>query len=85
MYAQKHFFKCEITTIIVGNFKTILSVNVTKLAKFVPCKTYFMVTINLQIVDIIIIKSSFNSVNSCKFVVTTNSCKYYLKTRWTEN
>ena len=24
MYAQKHFFKYEITTIIVGNFETIL-------------------------------------------------------------
>ena len=24
MYAQRHFFKCEITTITVGNFKTIL-------------------------------------------------------------
>ena len=30
LYAQWHFFKCEITTIIVGNFETILSVNVTR-------------------------------------------------------
>ena len=28
------FFKCEITTIIVGNFKSILSVNVTKEKRF---------------------------------------------------
>ena len=27
-------FKCEITTIIVGNFETILSVNVTKEKRF---------------------------------------------------
>ena len=27
---SKTFFKCEITTIIVGNFETILSVNVTR-------------------------------------------------------
>ena len=25
MYAQRHFFKCEVTTIIVGNFETILT------------------------------------------------------------
>ena len=25
MYVQRHFFKCEITKIIVGNFKTILN------------------------------------------------------------
>ena len=28
------FFKCEITTIIVGNFKSILSANVTKEKRF---------------------------------------------------
>ena len=28
-----------------------------KLAKFIPCKTYFTVLINLQIVEIVIIKS----------------------------
>ena len=40
---------------------------------------------NLQVVNIVIIKSSFLIlVNSCKLVVTTNSCKYYLKTGWTE-
>ena len=26
MYAQRYFFECEITTIIAGNFETILSV-----------------------------------------------------------
>ena len=34
LYAQWHFFKCQITTVIVGNFETILSVNVTKERQF---------------------------------------------------
>ena len=39
----------------------------------------------MQIVDIVIIKPSLNSLSSCKIVVITNSCKYHLKTRWTQN
>ena len=34
LYAQIHFFKCEITALIVGSFETILSVNVTKEKQF---------------------------------------------------
>ena len=34
LYAQRHFFNCEITTIIAGNSKTILWVNVTKEKRF---------------------------------------------------
>ena len=34
LYGQWHFFKCEITTIIVGNFETILNVSVTKEREF---------------------------------------------------
>ena len=34
LYAQWDFFKCEITTVTVGNFETILSVNVTKERQF---------------------------------------------------
>ena len=45
-----------------------------------------MIIGNLQIVDIVIIKSSLTySCNSCKLVVTNSSCKYYLKSKWTEN
>ena len=43
-----------------------------------------MIVGNLQI-DIIIKSSLTNSCNSCKLVVTNNSCKYYLKSKWTEN
>ena len=34
LYAQGHFFKCKITIIIVGNFETILSANVTQEKQF---------------------------------------------------
>ena len=34
LYAQWHFCKCENTAIIVGNFETILSVNVTTEIQF---------------------------------------------------
>ena len=43
---------------------------------------YFMVTDNLQIVDIVIIKSSLNTDKQLQLSVATNSCKYYLETRW---
>ena len=42
---------------------------------------YFMVTDNLQIVDIVIIKSSLNTYKQLQLSVATNSCKYYLETR----
>ena len=34
VYVQRYFLKCEITTIIVGNFEAVLSVSVTKAIDF---------------------------------------------------
>ena len=49
------FYNAVFQRTFLGNFYSF------KLAKFVPCKTHLMVILNLQIVDIVIIKSSLNS------------------------